>query len=376
MLSASGGSTRVGVVMAGGAGERFWPISRAIRPKQLLPLGTSGRTLLQETVDRLRPLMPDDRLFIVTGGQLRDPILESNSTLQPAQVLAEPDKRGTLGCIAYATAYVLARYAEAPGATTFAILPADHYVTDAEAFRQGVEAGMAAAEHEDALVIVGVTPTRPETGYGYIEIASNAEPLCVPGTEEAVWAVDSFREKPSPETAREFLDAGRFLWNSGMFFWRASTFLSELERARPRVAELIGQMTEALRRDDIDEVHEAFAQLPDLSIDYALMEHAGCVRVIRANFAWDDFGAWDAYHRVAQPDGSGNVTVGDPVLIESRNCVVYNEPGAERVAVALVGMDGVVVAVADDGVLVAPLARAQEVREAVAALKQRGAKQI
>jgi len=369
-------TTRTGIVMAGGRGERFWPISRADRPKQLLNLGLSEATLLEEAVDRLLPLVGRERLFIVTGEHLREPVLSANLPLDAGHVLVEPCKRNTAGCIAYATAHVLAGFDGDPADVTFAIVPADHFITDADAFRAALRTAMAAAEQNDSLVVVGVAPTRPETGYGYIQVASDSGPVGVEGAEGSVWPVVSFREKPSPDVAREFLASGQFLWNTGTFVWRGSVFLEEMERAHPQVAAVIRDLIDAMRDHDDGRVRELFTRLPDISIDYALMERASRVMVVRANFAWDDLGAWDAFHRVGEQDVAGNVTVGDPVLIDCRNCVVYNEMGQEKIAVSVVGMDGTVVAVAGDGVLVVPLSRAQEVREAVAALKRLGARQV
>ncbi len=362
--------------MAGGRGERFWPISRSDRPKQLLNLGLSEATLLDEAVDRLLPLVGRDSLFVVTGEHLREPILSANLPLEAGHVLVEPCKRNTAGCIAYATAHVLAEFDAEPADVTFAIIPADHFVTDADAFRSALRTAMAAAEQKDSLLVVGIAPTRPETGYGYIQVASDTGPVVVEGAEGSVWPVASFREKPSPDVAREFLASGQFLWNTGTFVWRGNVFMEEMERARPEIAAVIRDLIDAMRDRDDGKVRELFARLPDISIDYALMERASRVMVVRANFAWDDLGAWDAFHRVGNRDEAGNVAVGDPVLINCRDCVVYNEMGQDKIAVSVVGMDGTVVAVSDDGVLVVPVSRAQEVREAVAALRRLGARQV
>ncbi len=375
-MNATAPAERFAVVMAGGAGERFWPLSRATRPKQLLNLGPSGRSLLEETIERVLPLVERERLFVVTGKHLREHLAAANLPIGEEQILAEPCKRNTAGCIAYATAYVLAKFDCPPERATLIIVPADHYIRDAKAFREALSKAVSAAEQEQALVVIGVEPTRPETGYGYIQVAEERSPAGGRGERDEVWPVASFREKPSPELAREFLASGGFLWNTGMFVWRASAFLEEMRGARPEMAQTIDELIAAMRTGEEEKAEEIFESLPDISIDYALMERAQRVLVVRAGFDWDDLGAWDAFRRVCARDGKGNVTVGDPVLIDCRDCVVYNESGQEKVAVSVIGMDGVVVAVSRDGVLVVPASRAQEVREAVAALKKQGARQI
>jgi len=369
-MPSSADTTRIAVIMAGGAGERFWPISRPDRPKQLLPLGPGGRTLLADTVHRLSGVVADDRLLIATGRALREPIVASGVGVAAEQVIAEPARRNTMGVVAWAAAWVMGRLGLAAEDTTLAIVPADQHVGDVDSFREDVALAMAAAEELDALVTIGIPPTRPETGYGYIEVSH--EPVRLSdgsGGDGRLRAVARFREKPDFRAAAEFLRSGHFLWNSGMFFWRVSAFLSELERANAPVAEATRRIADALAGDDDAEAERLFEELPDISVDYALMERAERVMVVRAGFPWDDLGAWDAWQRVEAGDEAGNVTLGDALMIDCRGCAVYNEAGEGR-RVAVVGLDGVVVAVGEDGILVAPLSRAQQVREVVSRVRE------
>ncbi len=364
-------TSRIGVIMAGGVGERFWPVSRPDRPKQLLPLGPSSRSLLEDTVYRIGDLIDRERLLVVTSRALRAPIIASGIPVEDDQVVAEPMKRNTMGAIAWVTAQVLGTMGLDAAEATLAIIPADQHVGDIEAFRSDLRTALAAAEQLDALVTIGIEPTRPETGYGYIEVEEGPiQSPGVPGAEQKLRAVERFREKPNAETAEEFFASGRFLWNGGMFLWRVSTFMRELEHADPEIADLIRQMAEALSEGEDAEAERLFGELPNLSVDYALMEHARQVLVVRASFPWDDVGAWDAWRRVTDCDENGNATHGDPLLIDCEECSVYNEPGQDEMFVAVVGMERVIVAATPDGLLVAPLERAQQVREVVRRLKQ------
>lgn len=363
-------TARIGVIMAGGVGERFWPVSRPDRPKQLLPLGPSSRTLLEDTVHRMGGLVPRDRLLVVTSRLLQGPVITAGLPIPDEQVIAEPAKRNTMGAIAWVTAKVLGEMGLAAEEATLAIIPADQYVGDVETFRRELGIALAAAEELGALVTVGIEPTRPETGFGYIE--ARDEPVPVPGhpgAERLLRPVVRFREKPNQETAEEFVSSGRFLWNAGMFFWRVSTFMSELEYASPEVAGLVRQMASALAAGNEPEAERLFAQLPDLSVDYALMERARRVLVVRADFPWDDVGAWDAWRRVGDCNDDGNSVHGRPLLIDCEDCAVYAEPDNNGMQVAVIGMRDVIVAATPEGVLVAPLDRAQDVRDVVKALQ-------
>ena len=370
---------RMAVIMAGGSGERFWPLSRRNRPKQLLKLTQPDQTLLEEAIERVAPVIPPERIFIVTGRHLVDPIRRACTALPPENVIGEPAKRNTAGCLVYAAAKALAHQdgAEKADAVTMAVLTADHTIDQPDRFCATVEAALEFAEREPYLVTIGIAPTRPETGYGYIEVAESAKALAsAAGARPAIYPVEHFREKPDRAAAEQFVATGRFYWNSGMFFWRLSTFLDELDAAAPAFADATRRMAEALAAGDDAAADRIFESLDNNSIDYALMEKARRVAVVAAAFPWDDVGAWDVLARDRPHDADGNVAVGNPILIDTRNAIVYNEPGAERMAVATVGVEDLVVVVTNDAVLVIPKSRAQEVRCAIEALKQRGANQL
>ena len=378
---------RIAVVMAGGSGERFWPLSRLRRPKQLLRLTRPDQTMLEEAVSRLAPIIPPEDIYVVTGRHLVDAIREARVGVPDENVIAEPCKRNTAGCLAYATAHILAKYAE-PGSDlsspvtqsrfSMAIVTADPAVGDADAFRETIVAAIDAAEQHEALGVIGIVPTRPETGYGYVQIPAENRPLVGFDGGVKVYPVTRFHEKPSRETAEEFIATGRYFWNSGMFFWNIETFMDELEGVRPDIAASIRTMAEAMRRDQHESVSEIFEGLEDIAIDFALMERARKVVMARAEFSWDDVGAWPALERTQPRDENGNVIVGRPVAVGCRNCIVYDatDPSKRDLAVAVVGAEDLVVVVADDAVLVIPKDRAQDVRHAVAELRRRNARQV
>ncbi len=367
---------RVGVIMAGGSGERFWPLSRRLRPKQLLRLTSPDQTMLGEAVSRLSPLISPEHVYIITGEHLVDAIRAADVGLPPENVIAEPCKRNTSGALAYAAAHILAKYALPPGAISMAITTADHQVDEPERFVQVVRATLDAAEKADALATLGVVPNRPETGYGYIQTPEVSHAAAENEDGVDIYPVTAFHEKPNREQAEDFVAAGRFFWNSGMFFWKISAFLRELELATPFLAEATRTMAVAMSQGDDAQVRSTFAALENISIDYALMEHARNVLVARADFPWDDIGAWPALDRTLDHDEAGNVVLGDPVVIDSEDCIVYNEAGAKKMAVSVIGVQDLVVVVTKDAVLVVPKERAQDVRHAVRELKERNADQV
>ncbi len=365
------------VVMAGGSGERYWPLSRIRRPKQLLRLTHETKSMLEEALERVNPLIPYEHSFIAANRILRDTIIKSIPQLPKENVLGEPFRRNTSGCLAFAAAHALARYEENSDDILMAVLTADHRIGHDDQFRQTIAAALQYAGKHDSLGVIGITPTRPETGYGYIEIAEGTEPL---PDEDGVKAypVAQFREKPERELAERFLSTGRFYWNSGMFFWRVSVFMAELERVMPQLAQHVRDMRDILKTSSNPdpEIEAIFEQMENVSIDYALMEHASSVFMVRGRFIWDDVGSWDSLARVRPKDENGNVALGDPILVDCHDVTVYNEAGAEKMAVGVIGMENIVVITTDDGLLICPKNRLQEVRKIVECLKERDANQI
>jgi len=367
---------RVAVIMAGGSGERFWPLSRHIRPKQFLCLTSKTHTLLEQTIANIIPLIPGERIFLATGKHLIETIRKFITDIPPENILAEPMKRNTAGCLAFVAAQLLARYGTAGYDITMAVLPADHSIGQPDLFRRVVDTAMAIAEKENALITFGIKPDRPETGYGYLEIPQDAKSVHCLDEVVPVYPVLRFCEKPNHKTAEEYFASGSFFWNSGMFFWKLSTFLEELGHAAPEMAKAVEDMAEALVMRDDNLVTTIFESLDDISIDFALMEKAHRVLAIKTNFDWDDMGAWDSLDRSFPKDENGNVVIGDPVLIDVENSIVYNEPGMESLAVALIGVEGLAVITTADGILVVPKNRVQDIKRVVKVLKERNSKQL
>jgi mannose-1-phosphate guanylyltransferase len=357
---------RLGVIMAGGSGERFWPVSRRERPKQLLALTDSGSTMLEEAVSRLQAITSKDDIWIAAAPHLRTPIQESLVNFPEQNILAEPHKRNTSGCLIWVAANLLARDPDARETTSMAVVTADHRIVPTSEFARTTRAALEVAEQTGGLVTIGISPTRAETGFGYIELSDET----IANTEKIeMRRVARFREKPKAAEAEAYVSSGRFLWNSGMFFWSMDGFLRELEGANQEMAAAIPMIAEDLRSGNIMGAERHFEALPSISIDYALMEKAKQVYVARAAFEWDDLGSWDALERSFTTDDRGNVVQGEAVIVDSSNCVVYGSNG--EVATCLLGVEGLVVVVTPDAVLVCPKDRAQDVRKIVDELKSR-----
>jgi mannose-1-phosphate guanylyltransferase len=346
------------VIMAGGSGTRFWPASRRSRPKQLLSLA-SDEPLLAATVSRVRPLVPPDRIWVVTSVALAADTRAMLEFIPPEQVLEEPVGRDTAACVGWA-ADVVSRVD--PDAVC-AVLPADHVIPDEDRFRAALTAGTAWVEDHGGLLTFGIRPHRPETGFGYLKVG---EPCGEPG-EFAVHELDRFVEKPDEATARSYLEDGSFLWNSGMFAWRTADLRAEIRRQLPLLADGLDRIAAADDRAASQVLDEVYPTLPRTSVDYGIMEGAATRWTIPVDFAWSDVGSWSALAEVLAPDPAGTVVRGRALSVDSARCVLVGD-GA---AVAAVGVSDLVVVATPDAVLVVPTAHAQRVKEVVTALEER-----
>ncbi len=347
------------VIMAGGAGERFWPLSRQRSPKQLLRLTRSDMSMIEEAIERVTPLVPMERILIITSAILRDAIIGALPNFPAHNVIAEPAKRNTAPCLALACGIIHAR--EGTDAL-MAVLTADHFIGNAAEFRSNVSIALDFAETSDALVTLGIPPSRPETGYGYIHVSA-------PATGTGVVKVDAFKEKPNYDTALEYVVSGEYLWNSGMFFWRTQSLATVMRRVLPDVGNAIDSISESIRGGNQDELQRLFAALPDISIDYGVMERASNVFVLPATFPWDDVGSWDALERMQPLDESNNVLQGDVVAVDASSCVVVNTHTRSH-TVAVLGVTGVVVVTTNDATMVCLKDRAQDVKRIVSTLRE------
>jgi mannose-1-phosphate guanylyltransferase len=340
------------VIMAGGAGTRFWPASRALRPKQLLPL-SGGAPLLAETVRRLAPLVTEDRVIVVTGEHLAEGTSKAVPGVPKDQILKEPAPRNTAPCIAWANAVVSRLDPEA----VVAVLPSDHFIGDEPAFRKVLEQAIESARG-GRVTTIGIVPTRPETGYGYIELGDDLG--------NGVRKVARFVEKPNRETAEKFLTGKRHLWNAGMFFFRVKDMTSLVEKHLPELGAGIAKIDA-----DASTLATIFPTLPSVSIDVGVMEKAEGLAVVPGDFGWNDIGSWESAWELGTKDADGNALEASSIAIDAKNNLVRSKK-----AVAIVGVDDLVVVDTDDALLVMPRERAQDVRLVIEELKKRNAKNL
>lgn len=346
------------VIMAGGVGERFWPSSRRRRPKQLLDLTGRG-SMIRLTLERLEGLSAPEETFVFTNVEQRDAILaEVAGRVPPENVIGEPALRNTAPCIGLAALVARRRL----GDRVMLVLPADHLVEPVERFRELVRRGARHVETHGDLLTFGISPTRPETGYGYVRLAGPA------GDDDAVFRVAAFLEKPDAGRARALVDEG-CLWNSGMFMWRTDTVLDGITRHLPELGVVLGRIETALGTRALPEVlNDEYAGAPSISIDFGLMEKAENVVALRADFQWNDVGSWEFIRDAHPADEDGNVSVGNHVLIDAANNTVVSR----EQLVAIVGVSDVVVVEDDGAILVCRRDRVQDVKWIVAELKSRG----
>ena len=351
------------VILAGGVGTRLWPRSRQATPKQMLDLVRPGITMLQDTCDRVRPLVPPDRLYVVAGESYRALVQEQLPDMPPDNFLGEPLGRGTAPAIGLAAVHIRRKD---PGAVMM-VLPADHIVLDVGAYRRALAVAAAHARN-GYLVTLGIQPRGPETGYGYIERGR-----LLPRADGGVaYRVARFVEKPDRPTAERFLVSGRFYWNGGIFVCRPRDMLSEIERLLPDLARALAEVEGALDEGNAaDTIARLWPDVPNITIDYGVMERAERVAVVPLDAGWSDVGTWSSLSEVLPSDAAGNVVLqGDHVAVDTSGTVVYSHR-PERV-IATIGLHDFVVVDTGDALLVCPKDRAQDVKKVVEILKQHG----
>ncbi|MDA1029095.1 MAG: mannose-1-phosphate guanylyltransferase [Bacteroidetes bacterium] len=342
------------VIMAGGIGSRFWPMSRRDSPKQFLSI-VGEDTLIQNTVARLNGIVPMENCHVVTHARYVESTLEQIPSMPPGNVLAEPISKNTAPCIAYAAMKI---YQKDPNGI-MVVLPADHVIRNVRKFHQALRVGIEKANEENALVTIGIEPTFPATGYGYIQF----DPEDSEDSDEPVALfVKTFAEKPNMETAERFIDSGDFLWNSGMFIWRADSILNSLEKHLPEVFESFSGLGKNLTAEaEADVVLKAFQACPSISIDYGVMERADKVYVVPGSFDWSDVGDWKAVYELREKGKAGNAVEGNVILHDASRCFVQ----AGNKLVALIGVNDLIVVNTEDALLVCHQEATQRVKNIV-----------
>ena len=346
----------VAVIIAGGSGTRLWPLSRHLLPKQFINI-LGGKSLFEDTVDRIAPLSGRDGILAVVNRE--HAFGSAHQILKPYQLLIEPDGRNTAPAIGLAAKYA----ARDGGDPVLVVLPCDHIVTDKAAFRKTIAVAVAEARL-GSIVTLGIKPTHPETGYGYMQFTPAAK-----GKKTKSLKVSRFVEKPDFETARKYVASGRYLWNCGIFVFKASVLLGEMEKHLPAVHALLGKIEKAAFTADgvaARPLAELFCKMPSVSIDYGVMEKSSLVRVIPCSIGWSDVGSWLSLYSVSKKDSNGNVLRGEVMSLDCENSLIHSDSRL----VAAIGLKDIALIETPDAVLVCPLARSQEVQKIVNELKR------
>lgn len=340
------------VIMCGGVGSRFWPYSRSCRPKQFIDFLGTGRTLLQMCYDRVKPLVPENNIIVVTNAIYADLVREQLPHIDPAHILLEPCRRNTAPCIAWAANHIHALDPQA----SMIVTPSDHLITNEIEFVDKLRKGFEFVEANNALLTLGIKPTRPETGYGYIQIGSEVQP--------GILKVKTFTEKPNLELAQVFVESGEFFWNSGIFLWKATDVLEAFANLAPDLAEVFSDSGKYFGTPaENDFIKEHFPACPSISVDFAIMEKAPNVFVECVDFGWSDLGTWSALYDNSSKNSDGNVT-------QNCNVMTYDSSGnifavRDEKLVVVSGLHDYIVADAGDVLLVCPKSEEQRIKQIV-----------
>lgn len=344
------------VIMAGGRGERFWPKSRNNRPKQFLSLTSDGETMIQKTVKRLSPLVSAEDIFIVTNAAYADLVNDQLPDVPRENILCEPCARNTAPCIAFAAAIIQKKYGDA----MMLVLPSDHLIGYENIYIKTLQTAIRTAEEGNNLVTIGITPAYPETGYGYINFGKEAGDA---------YEVERFVEKPDLPTAKKYLASGKYLWNSGMFVWKASAIMYNMKQFMPDIHDGAVRIGDSYGTDSYEEtLIKEFTAFTSESVDFGIMEKASDIYTIPGSFGWDDVGSWLAVERINETDDKKNYFDGDVIAVDSERTTVC---GGKRL-VAAIGTRDIVIVDTDDVLLVCSKNNTQDVKKVIAQLKEHG----
>lgn len=344
------------IIMAGGIGSRFWPLSRTSRPKQFLDILGTGETFIQQTFRRLNKICPAENFFVVTNADYKEMVLDQLPELNESQVLCEPLRRNTAPCIAYATYRIKKQVPDA----NIIVAPSDHVILKESEFIETVNRGLRFVESHKALLTLGIKPSRPETGYGYIQTAENVQFE----DEKGLCVVKTFTEKPDLKMAKVFLDSGDFFWNSGIFIWSLSAIIEALDAYLPDVSELFSKGMKLYNTPDEEAfLNKTYPECPNISIDYGIMEKANNVYVLCSDFGWSDLGTWGSLWDNSVRDENNNALTGDNLFIYDSINNVINMPDGKLAVIQ--GLDGYIVVESDNTLLICRKDNEQQIRQYV-----------
>ncbi|AGB18544.1 mannose-1-phosphate guanylyltransferase [Thermoanaerobacterium thermosaccharolyticum] len=349
-----------GVIMAGGKGERFWPKSRIKMPKQFLKL-YGDRTMIQQTVDRLKRLMPIENIFVVTNIDYAGLISDQIPELPTENILIEPMGKNTAACIGLAAIHTERLDRD----SIMVVVPSDHVIKDEETYLGVLKTAIEKAKSGNNLVTIGIKPQHPETGYGYINFKKITNEII---NNNPVHKVERFVEKPDYDTAVKYVEIGDYLWNSGMFIWKTSTILNAIKEYMPQLYSALNVIKENFDSDEIEKIlYEEYSKLESISIDYGIMEKANNVYVVPGDFGWDDVGSWTSIERLYEKDENGNVIKGNVVSVDTKKCIIT---GNDKL-IATLGIEDVIIVDTEDALLICSKDKAQNVKEVLKELKEK-----
>jgi len=341
------------VIMAGGIGSRFWPMSSPEKPKQFLDVLGCGKTLIQLTLARFRTVVPPENVWVVTSRRYESLVREQLPDVPAGNVLLEPCRRNTAPCICYVSWKIKKQNPRA----NIVVAPSDHVIGDVDAFRSAVSDALEFAAETDAIVTLGIKPTRPETGYGYIK----ADLGFSSSRKKNIFRVDEFREKPTAEVAESYLKQGNYLWNAGIFIWSVSTIINAFRVYEPELSAMFEDLMPCYDTpDEQAQIDKLYPECKDISVDYAIMEKTEEVFVYPADFGWSDLGSWGSLRQQIKQDAYGNACIGPDIsLYDSHNCIVH---ATEEKKVVVQGLDGYIVAEKDGTLLICQLSEEQRIK--------------